>query len=609
MSFSIDAGIFTLKNNSKKDKTILNRGIKYTIPIYQRPYSWKEEQIGKFISDLFLSFWGYDKEKAPEPLFIGTMQLSGVEDHTREIIDGQQRLTTLFILLKVLGLKYPENEELQALGLDWIKTEVSLGAQQDYLTALIELSTLEQSDDHQLNPYIENAHLISQLVEQHIAQETPEDPVFDFPKFLDHLSANILFAVIETNAGLSKTLQIFDAINTTGLDLNTGDLFKIRMYEYLKMEGAESSAFEDISALYGKIDTGNEALNLGWEVVPVTSILTLYQHYLIARYELPVVLYSYAVETFYQRLFDTIFNVRRWEHFQNNVENGKVKLCLKELERMIDIRFDWETRWRNNNYGSPFTLCVLHILSRSRYSRFRDYIHLVLFRIAENELPGEADYERMYAFTEKLNRLYLLYSVVYQKAVNRISTGFNSELLHALVHEGYEEAMAVIDKRWEESQWEKEQFRKILEGTIVYNPKVKYLLCWLSASLEEVGQKDKDAYEAVREMFFEPVDIEHIQSFHDENEQLRESIWNEYGEDIHSIGNLVILERHLNRSINNREAEKMKKYQESKFSIVKDKLVSQYGQKWELDQCLQRKATETEKICDYLFQSVEASVE
>jgi|GEM_PF-3443117 uncharacterized protein with ParB-like and HNH nuclease domain len=59
MSFSINANTYTLKNKSRvNDKTILGNDVKYTIPIYQRPYSWTEHQIKKFISDIFISFWG-----------------------------------------------------------------------------------------------------------------------------------------------------------------------------------------------------------------------------------------------------------------------------------------------------------------------------------------------------------------------------------------------------------------------------------------------------------------------------------------------------------------------------------------------------------------------
>ncbi len=118
-NFSINAKTVTLKyNNQSENAIIFENGAKYIIPIYQRPYSWTEDQIKKFVSDIFISYWGIDKQIIEEPMFIGTMQLSEKKlIHTnkfeQEVIDGQQRLSTFLILLKVLSLKFPNCEELK----------------------------------------------------------------------------------------------------------------------------------------------------------------------------------------------------------------------------------------------------------------------------------------------------------------------------------------------------------------------------------------------------------------------------------------------------------------------------------------------------------------
>ena len=62
MAFSINAGTYTLRqNNQSEENIILNGTTNYVIPIYQRPYSWTESQIKKFINDIFASFWGYEQ--------------------------------------------------------------------------------------------------------------------------------------------------------------------------------------------------------------------------------------------------------------------------------------------------------------------------------------------------------------------------------------------------------------------------------------------------------------------------------------------------------------------------------------------------------------------
>ena len=281
MTFSIDAGTFTLKNNIKNPKNcILNRNVDYVIPIYQRPYSWTESQIRKFISDIFISFWGYNKNSHPEPMFIGTMQLSSIENGQQDIIDGQQRISTFLILLKVLKLEFPNLEELESITFDWLKTEINK-KQQENLTELINASSFDNFTNNNLNKYIENALLIRQILHENNKQSNEDDTSFNPNSFIKHLYSNIYFVVIETNASLSKTLQIFDAINTTGLDLNAGDIFKIRMFEYLNKNGNNDSVFSEISKLYEKIDTKNKVI--GTQLTDIRGILNIYKFYLIAK--------------------------------------------------------------------------------------------------------------------------------------------------------------------------------------------------------------------------------------------------------------------------------------------------------------------------------------
>ena len=87
----------------------------------------------------------------------------------------------------------------------------------------------------------------------------------------------------------------------------------------------------------------------------------------------------------------------------------------------------------------------------------------------------------------------------------------------------------------------------------------KILLCRLSEFLtyssEERGKSNFDAYYS---LFLETMDVEHIQSYHDEDESLREEIWNDWQNILNGIGNLVMLESNINRSIlNNKFEEKV----------------------------------------------------
>ncbi len=75
---------------------------RFSIPRYQRPYAWTTEQAGEMFDDLLLAGTS-GAEADPEPYFLGSIVLVKAEnDPQAEVVDGQQRLTTLTILLSAL---------------------------------------------------------------------------------------------------------------------------------------------------------------------------------------------------------------------------------------------------------------------------------------------------------------------------------------------------------------------------------------------------------------------------------------------------------------------------------------------------------------------------
>lgn len=597
-TFTINAKTCTLKYNRQEgNATILGNGINYVIPIYQRPYSWTNEQLRTFISDLFISFWGNDTNSLEEPMFIGTMQLSiKNEKNEQDIIDGQQRLTTFLILIKVLKNKFPANRELDQISLDWLSTKVNNEKQQTYLEEL-KMTDLSLGSDT-LNPYIKNALIIKELIEEQIEGEEGDSIDFNIDKFLNHLLSNVYFVVIETRAGLSKTLQIFNAINTTGLDLNGGDIFKIRMYEYLKdKKGYDENVFDEISQLYCKIDEYNEKLKS--HVTNITGILDIYQYILIAKYNLPVVLYNYGVDRFFEQLFDTILGNQLHDHFKNNVND--VQLLIGDIDEIIEVRFEWEHKWRNKECLTLENTCAFHFIWLSRYSHYWKLTFVFLYKFKDQENY----WDNMLEFNRQLSKLFFIYSIRFQKLKSDIYYGFMHRVIDAIINQPYYEVISLINsgigkeedhnKGWYDLNW-------FLSENLTENAKRKNLICRMSAMLDEdYKTSDANEIEKIRKNLFETsIDIEHIQSYHDSDGNKRDDIWEEWKGNINSIGNLMILEQTTNRSISNKPYElKIGRYSESVFSIVKNH--SSNYTSWDLTKCIERKESEKRKILSYIF--------
>lgn len=82
---------------------IFSSDFDYDIPSFQRPYAWTEEETGELFDDLF-DF--YVNEEADEQYFLGSVVLVKEDDKPHaEVIDGQQRLTTLTIFLAAITSK------------------------------------------------------------------------------------------------------------------------------------------------------------------------------------------------------------------------------------------------------------------------------------------------------------------------------------------------------------------------------------------------------------------------------------------------------------------------------------------------------------------------
>lgn len=589
-NFFITAKSSSLLKHGTND-SILDKNITYTIPVYQRPYSWGEQHLRRFISDLHSSYIDSDGKLLMEPIFMGTLQFTKkkFEDNNTinfDVIDGQQRLSTILLILKILKQKHPDS--LADINLNWLKTHVA--SQQVYLDEFH--NTTSYNDENSYNPYLRNAFIISNLLDEFFLEEELESKGFNTESFITHLLENVYFVVLETNAGLSKNLQIFDAINTTGLDLNGGDIFKIRMYEYLtdiiKYKG---DAFKDITRLYEKIEEQKKLVNQKY--IDITYVLSLYKTYLVAKYKLPKALHFMGTDTFYERLFDTLLNINKWEHFSDKTID--VQLSLEEIDKFIDIRFYWEKEWQSKEKVSFKDMLALHLIWHSRYGSAWNLIFLMRFCFPDTEQL------KINEIVISLSKLLSLYSVQFKKRVNEIHSWFIPELINKVVHSNDLEMILqyLKDKIQAINQNEIDSH---LSENLIDNAKRKRIVCRLSAALEEKQScHDIEKIKEIEKKVFldEPrTDIEHITAVNRINlmdDDFEKSEWQEI---VNSIGNLVLLESKINRGIkDNLYTDKQTKYSDSNLLIVKN--LSQND--WTPDLCKSRNKSELQKLKDFFF--------
>jgi uncharacterized protein with ParB-like and HNH nuclease domain len=76
----------------------------FHIPDYQRPYAWETDEAKTLLSDLVEAL----ESDAQEPYFLGSLVLIKQDGPNSDVVDGQQRLTTLTLLLSVLRRHLPD---------------------------------------------------------------------------------------------------------------------------------------------------------------------------------------------------------------------------------------------------------------------------------------------------------------------------------------------------------------------------------------------------------------------------------------------------------------------------------------------------------------------
>lgn len=210
---------------------------RYTVPIYQRNYAWQAEQIEQMLSDIQDALKGRKESYFLGNLIVTPFQLSDGFDaapENYEVIDGQQRLTTLYLLLSLLGrtthlgrLQY-ESRPRATAALEHIARDASYPAP----TPLAE--------QHREDAGIRQGYkLIEQYIEQHIEERTKQNNEHSVKnneekkesfkqEFSDFIMENVMIvrAILPTKTDFNR---YFEIMNTRGQQLQQVDIVKARL--------------------------------------------------------------------------------------------------------------------------------------------------------------------------------------------------------------------------------------------------------------------------------------------------------------------------------------------------------------------------------------------
>jgi hypothetical protein len=217
-----------------KAKTIreLLKGVKYGIDYYQREYRWKQKQVQELIQDLTSRFLDdHEEDNAREDVeryghyFLGSI-ITSKKNGQNFIVDGQQRLTSLTLLLIFLHNLQKEREDAVDIGELIFSTRfgkksfnIEVEERADCMEALFDDVPFDPTDKSES---VQNIIVQYQNIQEGFPAELTEVAL---PYFIDWLIENVHMVEITTYSD-EDAYTVFETMNDRGLSLTPTEMLK-----------------------------------------------------------------------------------------------------------------------------------------------------------------------------------------------------------------------------------------------------------------------------------------------------------------------------------------------------------------------------------------------
>ncbi|HEV2780196.1 MAG TPA: DUF262 domain-containing protein [Actinophytocola sp.] len=354
---------------------VFSSDYEFAIPDYQRPYTWGVEQATQLLEDLYEAV-----ERDPDdPYFLGSIVLvKEANAPLAEVIDGQQRLTTLTILLSVL--RELCDNPTDAGNLDKLIWEPGDTIQD---LASRPRVRLRRRDEDFFRKHVQDrgalAVLEAGVAPANDAQERIVANVRELRRLLGKksdverlaLAKTIVqrtFLVVVSTSDLTSAYRIFSVMNSRGVELAPADIFKSKVIGALLDDLKEKYAarWEDLEA-----DLGREAFSdlfshirmVYMKVRAREQLLLEFDNHVLNRYlpDRPTDFVDSVLEP-YGRAYLDILN----SDYQSVPDAGVINRWLRRLHRLDN--FDWQapTLWAltNHQFDSDWLVEFLRRLDR-----------------------------------------------------------------------------------------------------------------------------------------------------------------------------------------------------------------------------------------------------
>ena len=503
----------------------------FLIPDYQRPYAWGETECQTLWDDIFsfaIPDEGRTEFDSNSEYFLGPIVTFKNSVSKMEVIDGQQRLTTLMLLLRAFYEKFGHMQDKASVATKqniekciWktdefgepdmsalkIDSEVATDKDKDEFLEILKTGVVKPG---QKSRYAANYRFFQNCIDDFLAK---------YPTYFAYLPTrimnNCILLPIEAESQ-DTALRIFSTLNDRGMPLSDSDIFKAQFYKYYSDIGKKDLFIKQWKDLEELTESIFHPLN----GTPMDELFTRYMYYIRAKQGIKSST-TEALRKFYEK--DNYTLLKREDTFND----------------LITLAHFWEDVI--NQDKDRFSQRILRRLFVLNYAPNGMWTYVVsVFFMQNRDSEGLLDEDQFYRFLSKITGFIWTYAVT-NPGVNALRTPVYAEMVNIV----NSQPVTFVDFKFEADKVQS------MFANFTFNnsrPITKSMLAWWAF-------QDDD-----QELFpLETVlEIEHIyaRNRYDKDKSLTDV------KNLEALGNKALLEKRINiRAADYRFEDKIKYYQ------------------------------------------------
>ncbi|MDF7665173.1 DUF262 domain-containing protein [Bifidobacterium sp. ESL0745] len=401
---------------------LTNKRTDFLIPDYQRPYAWGEDECATLWDDLFAFAFpndDCDQFDANDEYFLGPIVTFKNQNNQLEIIDGQQRLTTIMLLLRAFYDKFANMKDKPSTKMHsdiaccvWKTNEFD---EPDMTRLKIDSEVASDNDKNEFLQILRtgmvelgwtsNYAKNFSYFQERISQLVNSAPTY-LAIFATRIIRNVILLPIEAESQ-DTALRIFSTLNDRGLPLSDADIFKSQFYKYFSSEGMKDSFVQRWKVL----EDGASSVFTPLRGTPMDELFTRYMYFRRAK----------------MGIRDTTTQSLRDFFSRDSYAMLKSDETLSDLEALLGF-------WQQVDTQDGFSDRVLRCLFVLSYAPNGMWTYLLsVWFLANRDENNELDEESLYNFLNVIIAFIYAYSIE-RPGVNALRSPVYPEMINIVNH-------------------------------------------------------------------------------------------------------------------------------------------------------------------------------